>query len=127
MKEIVSTVNAPPAVGPYSQAVKIKTSELLLCSGQIPLDPDSGKVVTGPAAEQARKVMENLKAIIEAAGFTMNDVIKTTIYLVDLSTFNEVNAVYESYFTGNFPARATVQVIALPRGVAVEIDAIASK
>jgi 2-iminobutanoate/2-iminopropanoate deaminase len=71
--------------------------------------------------------MENLKAIIEAAGFTMNDLLKTTIHLIDLGTFNEVNAVYESYLTGNFPARATVQVVALPRGVAVEIDAIASK
>jgi 2-iminobutanoate/2-iminopropanoate deaminase len=127
MKEVVSTAKAPGAIGPYSQAVKVTASEMLFCSGQLPFDPESGKVVTGSAAEQTRRVMENLKAIIEASGFTMNDVVKTTIYLVDLSTFNGVNAVYESYFSGNFPARATVQVAALPRGVAVEIDAIAGR
>jgi 2-iminobutanoate/2-iminopropanoate deaminase len=127
MKEVVSTAKAPGAIGPYSQAVKVTASEMLFCSGQLPFDPESGKVVTGSAEEQTRRVMENLKAIIEASGFTMNDVVKTTIYLVDLSTFNGVNAVYESYFSGNFPARATVQVAALPRGVAVEIDAIAGR
>jgi 2-iminobutanoate/2-iminopropanoate deaminase len=127
MKEVVSTAKAPGAIGPYSQAVKVTASEMLFCSGQLPFDPESGKVFTGSAAEQTRRVMENLKAIIEASGFTMNDVVKTTIYLVDLSTFNGVNAVYESYFSGNFPARATVQVAALPRGVAVEIAAIAGR
>ena len=127
MKEIVSTAEAPAAIGPYSQAVKVKTSEMLFCSGQIPLDPVSGQVVASSAAEQTRRVMENLKAIIEASGFTMGDVVKTTIYLIDLSTFNEMNTVYESYFSGSFPARATVQVAALPRGVALEIDAIVAK
>ncbi len=127
MKEIVSTPKAPAAIGPYAQAVKIKASEMLFCSGQIPLDPESGQLTTGPAADQAKKVMENLKAIIDASGFTIDDVVKTTIYLTDLDDFSEVNSVYESYFPGSFPARATVQVAALPRGAAIEIDAMACR
>ena len=127
MKETVSTQRAPAVIGPYSQAVKTRPSEILFCSGQIPIDPEDGHLLTGPAGDQAKRVMENLKAIIEAAGFTMDHVVKTTIYLIDLGSFNEVNQVYESYFSGSFPARATVQVAALPRGVAVEIDAIACK
>jgi 2-iminobutanoate/2-iminopropanoate deaminase len=127
MKEIVSTPKAPAAIGPYAQAVKIKASEMLFCSGQIPLDPESGQLITGPAADQAKRVMENLKAIIESSGFTIDDVVKTTIYLTDLGDFGEVNKVYESYFSGSFPARATVQVAALPRGAAIEIDAMACR
>lgn len=127
MKEIVATKKAPAAIGPYVQAVKIKASEMLFCSGQIPLDPESGQLVTGSVAEQAKVVMENVKAIIEASGFIMDDVVKTTIYLVNLGNFNEVNTVYASYFSGSFPARVTVQVAALPRGAAVEVDAIACR
>ena len=127
MKEIVSTAKVPAAIGPYSQAVKVKISEMLFCSGQLPIDPASGQLVTGSYAEQTKLVMNNLKAIVEASGFTMADVVKTTIYLIDLAAFSEVNKVYESYFSGDFPARTTVQVAALPRGVALEVDAIVAK
>ena len=127
MKEIVSTDKAPAAIGPYTQAVKIRASEMLFCSGQVPLNPESGQLVAGPVAEQAKRVMENLKAIIEASGFTLSDVVKTTIYLTDLGDFNAVNSVYESFFSGSFPARSTVQVAALPRGAAIEVDAIACR
>ncbi len=127
MKEVVSTDKAPAAIGPYTQAVKIRASEMLFCSGQVPLNPESGQLVVGPVAEQAKRVMENLKAIIEASGFTLSDVVKTTIYLTDLGDFNAVNSVYESFFSGSFPARSTVQVAALPRGAAIEVDAIACR
>jgi len=128
MKEIVVTAGAPAAIGPYSQAVKAGGGRLLFCSGQIPLDPVTGALMTGTAAQQAVRVLDNLKAVVEAAGFSMADVVKTTIYMTDLGAFGEVNKVYESYFpAGSFPARATVQVAALPRGCAVEIDAIASR
>jgi 2-iminobutanoate/2-iminopropanoate deaminase len=127
LKEIIETKKAPAALGPYSQAAKIKASEMLFCSGQLPIDPVSGQLVTGSVVEQTQRVMENLKAVIEASGFSMDDVVKTTIYLIDLSAFGEVNRVYGSCFSGNFPARSTVQVATLPRGVAVEIDAVACK
>jgi 2-iminobutanoate/2-iminopropanoate deaminase len=127
MKEIVATKKAPEAIGPYSQAVKIRASELLFCSGQIPLDPATGEITGVSAAEQTQQVMDNLKAVIEAAGYTMADVVKTTIYLTDLKVFQEVNKVYETFFSGAFPSRATVQVAALPRGALVEIDAIACR
>jgi 2-iminobutanoate/2-iminopropanoate deaminase len=127
MKEIVATKKAPEAIGPYSQAVKIGASELLFCSGQIPLDPITGEITGVSAAEQAQRVMDNLKAVIEAAGYTMADVVKTTIYLTDLKAFKEVNQIYEGFFSGDFPARATIQVAALPRGALVEIDAIACR
>ena len=127
MKEIVATKKAPEAIGPYSQAVKIGASELLFCSGQIPLDPATGEITGVSAAEQTQTVMDNLKAVIEAAEYTMADVVKTTIYLTDLKAFQEINEVYETFFSGAFPARATVQVAALPRGALVEIDAIACK
>ena len=125
--ETIATKNAPAAIGPYAQAVKVRAREMLFCSGQIPLDPATGQPVNGPAAEQAKRVMDNLRAVVEAAGFTMSDVVKTTIYLTDLGAFGEVNKVYESYFSGSFPARTTVQVAALPRGVAVEVDAVACR
>jgi len=127
MKEIVATKKAPEAIGPYSQAVKIGVSELLFCSGQIPLDPATGEITGVSAAKQTQMVMDNLKAVIEAAEYTMADVVKTTIYLTDLKTFQEVNKVYETFFSGAFPARATVQVAALPRDALVEFDAIACK
>ena len=127
MKEVVSTANAPAAIGPYSQAVKVKTSEMLFCSGQLPLDPESGQLAPGSYVEQTKRVMDNLKAIIEASGFTMADVVKTTIYLTNLNAFSEVNGIYQSYFSENFPARTTVQVDALPRGAALEIDAMIAR
>lgn len=124
MKKIVTTDNAPQAIGPYSQAVSIGVGTILFCSGQIPIDPATGEMKGESASEQAQQVIENLKAVIEAAGLTMNDVVKTTIYLVNLGAFQEVNAVYERFFSDFFPARATIQVAALPRGALVEIDAI---
>ena len=123
MKEIICTKAAPEAIGPYSQAVK--KGNLLFCSGQIALDPETGEMVNGGAKTQAMRAMENLKAVIESAGYTMSDVVKTTIYLKDLSAFGEVNEVYASFFSKDYPARVTVEVAGLPKGALVEIDAIA--
>ena len=122
-KKVISTDLAPAAIGPYSQAVK--SGELLFLSGQIPLQPGSGQLVSDVIAVETRRVMDNLGAVLAAAGAGFGDVVKTTIYLVDLADFAEVNQVYGEYFAGDFPARATVQVAALPRGARVEIDAVA--
>jgi len=127
MKEIVETKNAPGPIGPYSQAVKASAGGILFCSGQIPVDPTTGRIVEGDAGVQARQVMENLKAVIEAAGFGMEDVVKTTIYLADMGSFAAVNEVYGSFFEDDFPARSTVEVSALPRGALVEIEAVACR
>lgn len=121
--QTIHTPAAPAAIGPYSQAVA--AGNLLFISGQIPLDPTTGQVVGGGIAEQTRKVMQNLGAVLEAAGVDFSRLAKTTIYLTDLSDFAVVNGIYGEYFTGVFPARATVQVAALPKGVAVEIEGIA--
>jgi 2-iminobutanoate/2-iminopropanoate deaminase len=125
-REPIATDGAPKAIGPYSQA--ILANNLIFCSGQIPLDPISGEMVgPGDVRAQARRVMENLKAVLAAAGATLDDVCKTTIYLADLADFGAVNEIYGGYFQGPPPARATVQVAGLPRGSLVEIDAIAAK
>lgn len=122
--QAIQTAAAPAAIGPYSQAV-LAAGQLYI-SGQIPLDPATGQVVAGGIAEQTRQVMQNLAAVLAAAGVDFSRVVKTTIYLTDLSDFAVVNGIYGEYFSGIFPARATVQVAALPKGVAVEIDGIAS-
>ena len=124
-RSIVSTANAPAAIGPYSQAVSARGFVFL--SGQIPLDPKSGEMVGGDDVElQTKQVMRNLKAVLDAAEASFAKVVKTTIYLTDLGDFTRVNKVYGSFFEGvEPPARATVQVAALPRGAKVEIDAIA--
>lgn len=122
-KEIISTKNAPAAIGPYSQAVKV--DGLVFCSGQIPLDPATGQLITGTLADETHRVMKNLLAVLEAAGCKASDVVKTTIFLKDMSTFAQVNEVYGSYFREPFPARATVEVARLPRDVKIEIEAIA--
>lgn len=127
MKKIIETDKAPGAIGPYSQAVTVKPGKMLFCSGQLPVDPVQSAIVDESPAKQAAQVMENLKAVIEAAGFTIDDIVKTTIFLTDLTVFSEVNKVYESYFHGAFPARSTVQVSALPKGASVEIEAIACR
>jgi 2-iminobutanoate/2-iminopropanoate deaminase len=127
MKKSIGTAKAPEAIGPYSQAIKIGSSEMLFCSGQISLDPITGELHGQSVREQTERVMENMTAIIEAAGFTAADVVKTTIYLTDLKAFQEMNAVYKTFFADPFPARVTVQVEALPRGALVEIDAIACR
>jgi 2-iminobutanoate/2-iminopropanoate deaminase len=121
----ISTEKAPRAIGPYSQAIEA-SGRMLFCSGQIPLDPASGEMVgASDVRAQAKRVMENLKAVVEAAGASLSQVVKTTIYLADLQDFGAVNEIYGSYFPSQPPARATVQVAGLPRGALVEIDAIA--
>jgi 2-iminobutanoate/2-iminopropanoate deaminase len=120
----VRTSAAPEPVGPYSQAVE--QDGWIFASGQIPLDPSTGALVAGGIEEQTRRVLANLRAVLEAAGAGFSDVVRTTIYLTDLSTFAQVNAIYAEHFDGDpAPARATVQVAALPLGAHVEIDCIA--
>jgi 2-iminobutanoate/2-iminopropanoate deaminase len=122
--KVISTEKAPKAIGPYSQA--IAAGGLVFCSGQIPLDHATGEMVgAGDVRMQAKQVLENLKAVVEAAGVTLGNVVKTTIYLADLQDFAAVNEIYAKYFGDTPPARATVQVAGLPRGAMVEIDAIA--
>lgn len=123
MKEIIHTDSAPKAIGPYSQAVA--WNELVFLSGQIPLDPATGALVEGGIEEQTARVMENLKAVLAAAGAGFDTVLKTTIYVKDLGDFAKVNEIYGRYFPSNPPARATVEVARLPRDVRVEVDAIA--
>jgi len=122
-KQAISTSQAPAAIGPYSQA--IRAGNLLFVSGQIPLDPDTGQVVEGDAAVQTARVLRNLSAILEAAGSSLNQVLKTTVYLKDMADFAIMNEVYGRFFADTPPARATVEVARLPRNVAVEIDLIA--
>ena len=119
----ISTDNAPSAIGPYSQG--LIANGFLFTAGQIPLDPASGKMVDGGIEEQTNRVMQNLQEVLSAAGTTWNDVVKTTVYLHDLSHFPTVNEIYGKWLGDARPARSTVQVTALPRGALVEIDAIA--
>jgi 2-iminobutanoate/2-iminopropanoate deaminase len=125
MKKVITTTKAPAAIGPYSQA--IATKDLIFVSGQIPLDPETGEIVNGGIVAQTKVVLENLKAILEAAGSSLDKVVKTTIYLKNMEDFGAMNDVYKEYFVKSFPARATVAVSFLPRDVDVEIDAIALK
>lgn len=123
---VVATEAAPKAIGPYSQAVSVPSGRLIFCSGQIPIDPRTGELAgAGDVRQETHRVMKNLAAVLSAAGSSLAGVVKTTIYLVDLGNFSAVNEVYAGYFSGSPPARATVQVAALPRGAQVEIDAIA--
>lgn len=124
MTEVISTENAPKAIGPYSQA--IKHNGLVFVSGQIPLNPASGTLVEGPIADQTRQVLENLKAILKAAGADLSKVLKATVFLKDMGDFEEMNKVYAEYFGEHKPARATVQVAKLPRDVGVEIEVVAA-
>lgn len=123
MKKIISTPEAPAAIGPYSQAVRVGST--IYCAGQIPLDPTSGQMVSGGISEQTRRVMQNLAAVLKAAGLTFENVVKTTIFLTDFNDFQTINEIYGSHFTKEPPARSTVQVAALPKGAKVEIDVIA--
>ena len=124
MKQAVSSPDAPKAIGPYSQAVR--AGQLLFVSGQVPLDPVTGEMVSGDIAAQTRRVFENLEAVLKAGGRSFNDVVRTTVFLADMNDFAEVNKVYGSYFSEPYPARATVQVARLPKDARVEIDVIAS-
>ena len=121
-KEIISTKNAPQAIGPYSQAVK--AGNLMFISGQIPLDPETGDLASESIEDQARQVLDNVKSICEAAGNSLDDVVKISIFLTDLGNFATVNDVMKEYFSEPYPARATVEVSGLPLGVNVEIEAI---
>ena len=123
MREIVSTDKAPGAIGPYSQA--IKTGGLIFCSGQIPIDPITGEFVSNDIAEQTEQVLKNLTAVLEAGGTNLANVVKTTVFLADMSDFAAMNEVYGRYFSENKPARATVQAARLPRDAKVEIECIA--
>jgi len=122
-KEIIATDRAPAAIGPYSQAVR--ANGFVFLSGQIPLDPATGQMVDGDIEAQTRRVMQNLEAVLAAAGTSFDKVVRATIYLVDLADFAKVNAIYGERFPNAPPARATVQVAALPRGSKVEIDLVA--
>jgi 2-iminobutanoate/2-iminopropanoate deaminase len=122
-KEIVSTDRAPKAIGPYSQAVIANGFAFL--SGQIPLDPATGQLIEGDITAQTERVLENVKAVLEAAGSSLEAVVKTTVFLKDMSEFAQMNAVYGRYFPGDAPARSTVEAARLPRDVRVEIDCIA--
>lgn len=123
MREAVTTTGAPGAIGPYSQA--IKAGGMLFVSGQVPLDPATGGLVEGDIAAQTHRVFANLGAILEAAGASFDHVVKTTVYLKDMSDFAAMNAVYGTYFSSPAPARATIQAARLPKDVGVEIDLIA--
>jgi 2-iminobutanoate/2-iminopropanoate deaminase len=126
-RQIVSSPQAPKAIGPYSQAVAVPAAgKLLFCSGQIPLDPATGEMVQGDVVAQTERVMKNLEAVLAAGGMSFAEVVRTTIFLTDLADFAKVNETYARYFKADPPARATVQVAALPRGSKVEIDAIAA-
>lgn len=123
MKKVVATPHAPAAVGPYSQA--ITAAGWLFAAGQIPLEPETGAMIEGDAAAQTRRVLENVKAVLAAAGLTTADVVKTTVFLTDMNDFGAMNGVYEQYFSAPFPARSTIQVAALPKNANVEIEVIA--
>lgn len=123
MKQVIKTDKAPQAIGPYSQG--IVANGLIFVSGQIPLSPSSGEMVSGSIKDQARQVLENIKAILEAAGSSLDQVVKTTVFLQDMNDFAAMNEVYASYFQPPFPARSTIQVGRLPRDARIEIEAVA--
>ena len=123
MKQVISTEKAPGAIGPYSQA--IKTGNMIFCSGQIPIDPATGEFVSQDVSEQTEQVFKNLTAVLEAAGASLDDVVKTTVFLADMGEFAAMNDVYSRHFVDNKPARATVQAAKLPRDARVEIECIA--
>jgi 2-iminobutanoate/2-iminopropanoate deaminase len=122
-RQAVSTPAAPRAIGPYSQA--IRTGSMLFLSGQIPIDPGSGEMIQGDIAAQTHQVFNNLRAILEAAGASFDNVVRTTVYLADMNDFAAMNAVYATYFTSPAPARSTIQAARLPKDARVEIDVIA--
>ena len=124
IKRIIQTEQAPAAIGPYSQAIRI--GDFLYTSGQIALDPESGIFLSGEIEEETEQTLKNISAILQAGGLSLENVVKTTVYLSDLNHFSRMNQIYEKYFLKTKPARACVQVAALPKGAKIEIDAIAS-
>ena len=125
MKTVISTTEAPTALGPYSQA--IAAGPLVFCSGQIPLEPETGTLIAGNISNQTKRLLQNIAAVLHAGGLGMEHVVKTTVFLTDLANFGEMNEVYAGYFPNDPPARSTIQVAALPKGANVEIEAIALK
>jgi 2-iminobutanoate/2-iminopropanoate deaminase len=125
MKTVIASPSAPAAVGPYSQG--IAAGNMVFFAGQIPLEPTTGALVDGGVTEQTERVCANIRALLEAAGLSFGDVVKTTVFLTDLGTFADMNAVYTKHFVEPYPARSTVQVVALPRGAAVEIEVVAMR
>ena len=125
MRERIQTDKAPAAIGPYSQA--IRAGGFVFVSGQIPIDPATGEFVKGGVAEQTERVLKNLAAVLEAAGSSLNQIVKTTVFLADMKEFAQMNEVYATFFAAPFPARTTIQAGALPGGIAVEIECIAKK
>lgn len=123
-KKIISTKNAPSAIGPYSQSV-VATGSLVFVSGQIPIDPTTGSIVSGDIAAQARQSLKNVKAILDEAGASLENVVKTTVFLSDMDDFATMNSVYTEFFTHDCPARSAIQVARLPKDVKVEVEAIA--
>ena len=121
-REPINAPDAPAAVGPYAHAVR--AGDLLFCSGQIPLDPRTGELVAGSVADQTGRCLENLAAVCNAAGATLGDAVRLTVYTTDMASFNSINEVYESFFESDPPARVAIGVAALPRGAKVEIDAV---
>lgn len=125
MKQVISTVLAPKAIGPYSQAVEVNGT--IYCSGQIPIDPQTGELIAGTIEVQAERVMKNIQAVLAEAGVGFDHVVKTTCFLADLADFQAFNAVYGKYFPENAPARSCVAVAGLPKGAKVEVEVIAVK
>ena len=125
MKKVISTSKAPAAIGPYSQAIQV--GNLVFASGQIPIDPATGNFVAGGVKEQARQSLTNVKAILEEARLTLDNVVKTTVFLADMNDFADVNAVYAEFFAEPYPARSAVAVKTLPKGALVEIEVIAAQ
>lgn len=123
MKKVIATTKAPAAIGPYSQAVEV--NGMVFLSGQIPIDPLTGEVVAGGIKEQTTQVFENIKNVLAEAGLTTAHIVKTTVFMADMSLFADMNAVYANYFEGAFPARSAVAVKALPKNVLVEVESIA--
>ena len=123
MKKIISTTEAPAAIGPYSQAVR--AGSLVFCAGQVPLDPKTGQIVSEDIAEQTKRVLDSVTAILKAEGLNMSNVVKTTVFLADFGDFQKMNEVYATYFQDSPPARSTVGVSTLPKNARVEIEAIA--
>ncbi|PTW02813.1 2-iminobutanoate/2-iminopropanoate deaminase [Halanaerobium saccharolyticum] len=124
-KKIISTENAPAAIGPYSQAVEVNNQ--LFISGQIPINPETGELVGDDLKKQTVQSLENLKAVLEAAGYSLQDVVKCELFISDMDNFNQINQIYAEYFTKDAPARACVEVSRLPKDVKVEIAAVAVK
>ena len=123
MKQVISTPKAPAAIGPYSQAIRV--GNLIYTSGQIPINPATGQFIEGGIKEQTRQSLTNVKAILEEAGTSMANVVKTTVFMADMNDFADMNAVYAEFFTEPFPARSAVAVKTLPKGALVEIEVVA--